>query len=106
MKKPSKIRIGPYDWKVSYYGLEEYDLRRKYGHTDRFNIKMEICDATQDQCTADTVIHEVLHAIWFSKGISGDKADEEDIVTPLATGLAQVIRDNPDLIKWLQESLK
>ena len=51
--------------------------------------------------TEQTLIHEILHAIWWSYGLKnselGDKK-EEAIVDSMSQGLYQVLNDN-DLLK-------
>ena len=53
--------------------------------------------------TVDTVIHEMLHALWML--FDHDKEHEEHIVRTLSTGLTTVMRDNPKLFAALQETL-
>jgi hypothetical protein len=53
---------------------------------------------------ADTLIHEILHAVWKTQGIKAKR--EETIVNALSTGFTQVLKDNPDLRKYLNEALK
>jgi hypothetical protein len=48
----------------------------------------------------DTVIHEILHAIWYQMSIGEGPMEEEPIVRRTANGLLQVILDNPDLLKY------
>lgn len=51
---------------------------------------------------ADTLLHEVLHAIWFESGLFKIKRpDEETIVHMSATWLTMVLRDNPQFGKIL-----
>jgi hypothetical protein len=55
----------------------------------------------------DTVLHEILHAVLAKQGHTGscfsDNETEERYVSALATGLAGVFQDNPDLACWLIE---
>jgi hypothetical protein len=53
----------------------------------------------------DTLLHEVLHVIWYEMGIHNeDKTElEETIITRMATGLFQVLRANPHLVRYLQK---
>lgn len=51
---------------------------------------------------ADTIIHEVLHAIWAEREL-GQKVEEEAAVTALAHGLTAVFKDNPEFAAvWLK----
>jgi hypothetical protein len=49
----------------------------------------------------EAVVHETIHGVLVQMG--HDKEDDEPLVTALGVGLLQVIRDNPELIAWLQE---
>ncbi len=50
---------------------------------------------------ADTVLHEVLHAICYTMKIDLEPDVEEKVVATLATGLIGVLQDNPEFAKWL-----
>jgi len=106
VRKLSKIRIGPYDWKVTYFGKDEYMKRECFGRTDELAMELEICDAFTNQSTANTMLHEIFHALWFAHNMKSKEGEEETSVAALATGMTQVFKDNPDLIKWLQEMVK
>lgn len=56
------------------------------------------------QRDADVVLHEVMHAICRESGWTYRKT-EEDYITLLASGLAQVFNDNPHLSNYLREQL-
>lgn len=53
----------------------------------------------------DTMLHEVLHAVYGEMGLGEDIEDkyEESIVRRLATGLLYVIRHNPKLMDFLEK---
>lgn len=65
-------------------------------------IQIDYTIAPEQQ--ADTLIHEILHAIWASRSMPS-RVSEEQAVTKLASGLATVLRDNPFLSLWLGEAL-
>ena len=64
-------------------------------------VSPEISPAQQ----ADTLIHEIFHAIWATRGLP-DQITEEECVTRLASGWATVMRDNPDLGVVLECALR
>lgn len=49
---------------------------------------------------ADTLLHEIFHAIWYVMSISDGGAAEEQVVRRLASGMLQVILDNPHVLKY------
>jgi len=51
---------------------------------------------------ADTLLHEIFHAVWYCMSISSGGAAEEEVVRRMASGMLSVIMDNPDLLKYFQ----
>jgi hypothetical protein len=57
------------------------------------------------QQAADVLLHEILHAVWHVGGMN-HKDGEERLVATLATQLCAVVRQNPNLVTFLQGALK
>ena len=103
---PSPIRIGAHD-----YVVKRYDRTLDSDPLGRCNyVKAEILIAegfapTQE---VDIVLHEILHGITDSAGVGHDGSEQvswEQAITTIASGLAQVMRDNPDLVRWAMRRL-
>jgi hypothetical protein len=63
--------------------------------------------STEDNIShANTLIHEILHAIVYQWGIELDDKDEERICNTIANGLTTVFIDNPSLLSYIQKQLK
>ena len=63
--------------------------------------------STEDNIShANTLIHEILHAIVYQWGIDVDDKEEEKICNTLANGLTTVFVNNPSLLSYLQKQLK
>ena len=63
--------------------------------------------STEDNIShANTLIHEVFHAIIYQGGIDLDDKEEEKICNTIANGLTTVFVDNPSLLSYLQKNLK
>ncbi len=63
--------------------------------------------STEDNIShANTLIHEILHAIVYQWGIELDDKEEERICNTIANGLTTVFVDNPSLLSYLQKNLK
>ena len=57
------------------------------------------------QQASDTLLHEVMHAIWSESGLDHiPDLNEETVVRTLATWLRIVFRDNPDFTKFVINS--
>lgn len=72
------------------------------GLCDNANMVIHILDGQHPVEEADTMIHELLHAIWFIMSIDQGDVDEEAVVRRLASGLIGVFLDNPELLAYLQ----
>lgn len=56
---------------------------------------------------ADTLLHEILHALMFLSGLMDrEKMDDEDVVRLLSTGLCSVWLHNPAVIDFLNGGIK
>ena len=55
---------------------------------------------------ANTLIHEIFHAIVYQWGVELDDKEEEKICNTLANGLTTVLVDNPWLLPYIQKNLK
>ena len=51
---------------------------------------------------ADTLLHEIYHAIFYCMSIAMGSANEEEVVRRLASGTIAVMMDNPHLLKYFQ----
>lgn len=99
--RPIKVRIMGRDYVVvfdsdSLLGLENL------GTCNNHNCVIAVKDGQHPVEEADTLIHEIMHAIWYTMHISGSGAGEEEVVRRMASGFMGVLMDNPDLLKYLQ----
>ena len=51
---------------------------------------------------ADTLLHEIFHALFYCMSIAMGQANEEEVVRRLASGMLAVMMDNPHLLKYFQ----
>ena len=72
------------------------------GLCDNSNLVIHVLDGQHPVEEYDTLIHELLHAIWFIMSIDYGGLDEESVVRRLASGLTGVFLDNPELLTYLQ----
>ena len=111
---PDRVKVGPYFYGFSIEDIvwdkpdepEENERMRLYGQCR--NVDQVIRLQRDYRCVGqaiDTVIHELLHAIWWSFHLD-DKLEEEPAVTNIATGWTQLLMDNPKLDSWLTRAFK
>lgn len=79
----------------------------RYGECDYAAGIIRLAPQMDGQKAAQTILHEILHAVWTSWGMDGDKkVEEEKAVTVHSSGLATAMIDNPELFMWISGALK
>jgi hypothetical protein len=97
-----KVRIGYMDYPVVWQDPEEPD----YGDTHGTFGSKEGIELYPHQLPCDvaaTMVHEVLHAIHHVYSLP-KMMSEETMCTGLEAGILCFIRDNPEIVKQLQEA--
>lgn len=95
---PPSIKVLGFDWEVMYSRDVTYEANA-YGTTHHSSQKLFIDPTTSEQKKAQTLLHELMHAIWWQTGL-GKRYDkdhpkiEEEVVHTLSMGLYQVLKDN------------
>lgn len=93
-----KIDVGGFRYII--IPLEGDDAEMYHGLCNRETktIALRVGDTGPDY--ADTVLHEVLHAVFHERSMASvlGAEQEEFIVSSLATGLIEVIRRNPEFL--------
>jgi Zn-dependent peptidase ImmA (M78 family) len=92
------------EWSVFWYEKELPDGSENWGYCHKDKQYIEIVKSMNDRTQElDTFFHELFHAIWHEYK-RGETESEEDAVACLSSGLSKIIRDNPDVLKYLNES--
>ncbi len=100
---PARVKVGYMTfiiepWKhgntISTDRLGECDVA---GQTIHVNTEMAPAKV------ANTLMHEICHAIYYVYGIAKQDAEEEHAVTMMANGLSGVLVDNPGLAEFLDQ---
>jgi len=103
MKMPRTIKIGPHTYKIVRKTLEE--LPDELGSTDFDLTEIRIRKNLRATKAKEVLLHEALHCCTypsFTGAYETDpKLDAEDFVNCVAPVLLQVLRDNPDLLAYL-----
>ncbi len=108
---PKCVVAGPYRYEVSFDGEAAYDYHY-YGACLYQSKRLKLDPRQANTELPQTLLHEVLHALGNSYGItewSKHETDKDDHVTDkidlMATSLLMFIRQNPEVVKWLQETV-
>ena len=95
------VKVGPTDFSIEYVPLNE----ELFGDFSYINSRIRIEENLKGTALVDTVLHEILHAIWKLGQLKDKREDEERAVAIMATYLTQVLRDNPTMLTWLKKNL-
>lgn len=95
---PKTLKIGGFVWTITS-SQQTADAASAYGHTFCGKQVINIEPNTPDQLKEQTLLHEIMHAVWWQTGLwemyrNKDKYMEEHIVATLSQGLYQVLKDN------------
>jgi len=110
MKRPKKVAVGH----VVYDIRTEERLSEITGTSGTCGQDVQtilIDDQLGPDQERETVLHELLHAIFYATSAhrlleelekTAEMKDlEENFIQPLASRLLELLRDNPDLVKYL-----
>ena len=106
METPSKIKIGYRDYKLEEWKQTVASASEAQG---QFFAKEGIIGYTADEkgvSHANTLIHEIMHAIIYQWNMELEEKVEELVVNGLANGLTTVLVDNPKLLDYLKDKIK
>ena len=101
MKPPSSIKVGYAEFAVRPFSLDLDADGGMYGRFSRASCLIEYHPRQHREHELDTLLHEVLHACWAQAALN-DEDDEERIITGLSNTLTQVLKDNPEFLKWIR----
>lgn len=101
---PALLRVGPARYDVVVKSLKKLDL---FGRTSNTHTRIELHCGISKSAMQDTLVHEALHAVFHTAGstsVTGLSDESEEVLCRiLAPWLVGLIRDNPELIVFLQE---
>lgn len=103
---PPTIRVCGHDITIERWGSTAANACHRWGEFSSVEQMIRIReDMPTPQQAANTLLHEVNHAVFWLYGVGKDD-DEERIVTTLANAWTAVYRDNPWLPFWLSECIR
>jgi|ERR1035437_1797103 hypothetical protein len=101
MKIPNKLKIGGFEWEIKENKEVAFE-GNCFGSTHLPSQRIYIDPDSTMQKKEQTLIHEILHALWWQTGLTEryKKTPEiqEEIIQALGHGMYQVLKDN-DLLK-------
>ena len=98
--RPKELRVMGRDY-IIVFEKETTFKSSAAGLCDNQKMIITIMEDQHPVEELDTVIHELLHAIWHHMSMGEHLPEEEVLVRKTAGGLTQVFLDNPHLIKYI-----
>ena len=95
------VKVGPTDFSIEYVPLND----ELFGDFSYINSRIRIEENLKGTALVDTVLHEILHAMWKLGQLKDKREDEERAVAIMETNLTKVLRDNPKMLPWLKKNL-
>ena len=105
-KIPQSIKIGYRDYKLEKWKQTVASANEAHG---QFFAKEGIIGYTDEEkgvSHANTILHEILHAVVYQWNIELGEKEEETLVNSLTNGLVTVFVDNPELMDYLKIKIK
>jgi len=105
MKLPDKVIVGFKEYDVISETYRWAHNNERDGENCQEYHTITINTETSTAEVGVTLFHELLHLLYYNYNIK-DEDDEERTVESLARGMAQLWRDNPEIIKSLDKCWK
>ena len=106
MKIPEKIKVGYREYKLEKWKQTIANAGDAHG---QFFAKEGVIGYTAEETGvshANTLLHELLHAIIYQWHIDLDEKTEEIVVNGLTNGLTTIFVDNSELMDYLKTKIK
>ena len=100
---PEKVKVGGLDYEVEILDRIR-DSQSPVGRCSPMDGSIEILLGENEDFMCQTFLHELVHAIHYQMGYSGDQIyEDEHYVDGLANALYSLIKDNPGLFDKYEE---
>lgn len=77
---PNSVRVGPQDILIS----RGYPSGEVFGHYLAGKGEILIADGIEEQYVRETLLHEILHAIWNVAGLGDEGQEEEQVINRMS----------------------
>ena len=96
------VVVGGFRYDIRFNSESDKELYTEalYAQHDLTRMELQIRTDLTEQMQGESLLHETVHAIVHTY-MSGNRLDEGQVES-MAQGLVQVIRDNPQLVEFVQ----
>lgn len=87
---------------TEHLSFEDEMSERLHGLSDASRAVIALRPGMDEGWTRTILVHEILHQVFQHSGMTGlTSDDEEQIIRHLQSGVLGVLRDNPELVRYL-----
>lgn len=104
-QRPIRVKILHLDFQILWKDHRYEQMTGNIGQTNWQTQEIWLSREHSPEKVVEVLLHEVFHMIAEAMGI-GSNTRNESWVTQFAIGLAAVVRDNPDLMPWMSETIR
>lgn len=111
MRRPSRVKIGAHWYKIEWVPFAAIE-GRYVGLCFHQAKKIRVAAEQPKRQLAQTLLHEIMHAIYYEWGLTNSEMEaedyqagmlsEENVVNGISLGLTTVFADNPNLLAWVR----
>lgn len=105
MDRPTTVRVLNHDYSIDWVTGVAAIRWEDCGECEYNTQEIRVNTARSLQSQADTLLHEIMHAVIYHLGLDDNMGDTEHVVRLVATTLCTVWRDNPSVIGWLDAAI-
>ena len=106
MHIPDKIKVGYKEYKLEEWKQTVASANEAQGQFFSKEGVIGYVTTEKGVSHANTILHEVMHAVIYQWNIELDEKVEELVVNGLSNGLTTVFVDNPKLMDYFKEKIK
>ena len=106
MNIPDKIKVGYKEYKLEEWKQTVASANEAQGQFFSKEGVIGYVTTEKGVSHANTILHEVIHAIIYQWNIELGEKMEEVVVNGLTNGLTTVFVDNPELMDYLKFKIK
>ena len=104
-KRPESVRVGAHVYDIEWdHDLAQFNAA---GVTNNDTLKIGVDQKNALPVQQETMVHELLHAVWNQTSLRTRIPDAdtdspgEAAIQDLAPVLYALLRDNPEVVKWV-----
>ena len=103
---PASVKVGYRTYRLELWTEQQATDEDSDGESDHEAGAIRLDPRMDPQKAGNTVLHELIHAVWYVWSLPEENIGEELAVGGITNGLATVLRDNPGLFAWIERNLQ